>query len=87
MKEVSKKILDLCLYQGIEDSKNYLDILFLELKICKSQLEILEQEKPLWFQKKKIEKLKKERRELENKLNDYHDKILYELSLIFKLDN
>ena len=29
-------ILDLCIYQEIENSKNFLDLLYLELKICSS---------------------------------------------------
>ena len=87
MQVVDENILDLCIYQGIEDSKNYLDILYLELKLLKNQIEFLDQDKPFWFQKKKLEIYNKEREELENKLNNYHEKILYELSLIAKLDN
>lgn len=87
MQGVDKKILDLCIYQGIEDSNNYLDILFLQFKLLKNQLKILDQEKPFWFQKKKLDKYYKEREELENKLSNYHEKILYELNLIAKLDN
>lgn len=87
MQGVDKKILDLCIYQGIEDSNNYLDILFLQFKLLKNQLKILDQEKPFWFQKKKLDKYCKEREELENKLSNYHEKILYELNLIAKLDN
>lgn len=87
MQVVDENILDLCIYQGIEDSKNYLDILYLELKLLKNQIEFLDQDKPFWFQKKKLEIYNKEREELENKLSNYHEKILYELNLIAKLDN
>ncbi len=37
-------ILDLCIYQEIENSKNFLDLLYLELKICQVQMNFLEKE-------------------------------------------
>ena len=42
-------ILDLCIYQEIENSKNFLDLLYLELKICQVQMNFLEKEKYMYY--------------------------------------
>lgn len=87
MENLYKNVLDLCLYQGIEGSKKYLDILYLEIKMCKNQLEYLEIEKPKWFQKKKLERYQEEKKCLENKLSSYRQNVLKELELISKMSD
>lgn len=84
-KDVYNKILDLCLQEGIEDSKNYLDILYLELKFYKKELINLEISKPFWFQKKKIEKIKEEKQIIQDKIEKCKQNISKELGLITKM--
>jgi len=85
MKKVYNDILNLGLNQGIEDSKNYLDILYLELKIYKRQLDFLNNKKTFWFQKKKIKKCESEKELLEIKIKKKQQDILKELELIKKM--
>lgn len=85
MKDLQNKILDLSLKQGVDDSKEFLDILYLELKFYKSKLEFLDSEKPFWFQKKKIEIYNKERIDLEEKISICKKNILEELELMSKM--
>jgi len=85
MKKVYNDILNLGLNQGIEDSKNYLDILYLELKIYKRQLDFLNNKKTFCFQKKKIKKCESEKELLEIKIKKKQQDILKELELIKKM--
>ena len=85
MKELQNRLLDLCLHEEIEDSKEFLDILYLELKFYKNKLDFLDREKPFWFQKKKIEIYNKERIDLEEKISICKKNILEELELMSKM--
>ena len=78
-------ILDLCIYQEIENSKNFLDHLYLELKICQVQMNFLEKEKPYKFQKKKFKAYLEEKKRLEERVEKYKKVIADELSLMAKL--
>lgn len=78
-------ILDLCINQEIENSKNFLDLLYLELKICKVQMNFLEKEKPYKFQKKKFKAYLEEKKRLEERVEKYKKVIADELSLMAKL--
>lgn len=83
--EVVNKILDLCMYHQIEESINFIKIIECQIKFCYSQLELLEDNKPLWFQKKKLNNYFKEKEELELKLEEYYRKINEELKMIEKI--
>ena len=52
--DLEQKILDLSLISSKEASKYYLDMLYLALKVFKMELHYLENNKPFWFQKKKL---------------------------------
>ena len=67
-KELSNKVIDLCLIQSIKESEIYLNILDNQIKFYTRKIEFLNNNKPLFFQKKKI-------REHNNKINDYYNKI------------
>lgn len=73
------------LIQCMEYSKDYLDFLYLELKIYKKQLNDLNDKKPLWFQKKKLKKYEEEKVILENKIRKKHQNIIKELEAIQKM--
>ena len=79
-------ILDLCINQEIENSKNFLDLLYLELKICQVQMNFLEKEKPYKFQKKKFKAYLEEKKGLEERIEKYKKVIADELSLMAKLN-
>ena len=83
--EVVNKVIDLCLWYQIEDSHRWLDIIDLQIKNCNMQLHFLEEEKPLWFQKKKLEEHNKKIEELENKICKYYQDMNEEVELIEKM--
>lgn len=85
MSSLYNNILNLCLHKEIEDSNNFLDILYLEIKICKTQISFLDSNKPKWFQKKKLKEYQEKREDLENKIIHYQKKIGEELELISKM--
>lgn len=85
MNKLYNSILELCLYQEIENSKNFLDILYLEVKICRVQIDFLENEKPFWFQKKKLKKYQQEKHLLEKRIDKYQQSIATELNYIAKM--
>lgn len=87
MEKLHEKLLELHLKQGIEDSKIYLDYLYLELKMYKNNMEFLELEKPFWFQKKKILEYKQKKIDLEEKISKCQQSILEELELVFNMRN
>lgn len=83
--EVVNKILDLCMYHQIEESINFIKIIECQINFCSSQLELLEDNKPLCFQKEKLNNYFKEKEELELKLEEYYKQINEELNMIEKL--
>ena len=57
MKEVKKindKILDLYNNYQLENENNFLEIIELRIKMYKLSLNLLESQKPFWFQRKKL---------------------------------
>ncbi|MDO5568741.1 MAG: hypothetical protein Q4G04_01330 [bacterium] len=84
-KKLSDKIIDLCLWYQIEDSHRWMDIINLQIESCQMQLKFLEENKPFWFQKKKLEEHKKQVEELENQIYKYYENLGNEVDMIFKL--
>ena len=84
-KKLFKKIIDLCLWYQIEDSHRWLDIINLQIKNCQMQLHFFEEEKPLWFQKRKLIEHNKQIEELENMIYKYYKELGEEADMIFKL--
>ncbi len=87
VEELNKKILNLSLNCQLDDSFNLLEILFLEIKLCKLQIENLDKMKPFWFQKKKLETYTKKRKELLDLLSKYQQSLEVELKLMSKLSD
>ena len=83
--KLSEKIIDLCLYYQIEDSHHWLRLIDLQIKNCQMQLHFLEDQKPFWFQKKKLEEYNTQIEELENKIYKYYQEMNEEVEMIFKL--
>ena len=83
---LSDNIIKLSSYYQLESSKEYLDILYLQLKFLKNQIRNLDNYKPFFFQKKKMKKYLEEKKDLENKVSKCQNDIQYELSLMAKIN-
>ena len=79
MNEVNDKKINV----NINDTK-LLEILDMELKIYKLRLEVLELEKPYWFQKEEMKNYMKKKEAIENKINSL--KFLYNKEMFFLSD-
>ena len=75
MREVNNEIK---LSEG-DDINNLLEMLELEIKMCKLDLEILELRKPFWFQKKKLKLYSLNKAKLEKRVLDLETKFHNEL--------
>ena len=79
--ETIKKIIDLSLTFLNKESKCWIDIMCTKIKVCELQKQHLTENKPLFFQKKKLEEYNKKLEELDNKilkcLNDIENEINY----------
>lgn len=81
-KKLSEKIIDLCLWYQIEDSHHWLKLIDMQIKNCQMQLHFLEDSKPFWFQKKKLEEHNKQIEELENKILKHYQEMNEEVEMI-----
>lgn len=84
-REIVDKIIDLCLWYQIEDSHRWLDIINVQIESCRMQLSFLEDNKPFWFQKKKLEEHNKNIEALENKIVDHYKELEEEVEIIQKM--
>ena len=83
---INDNIIKLSSYYQMENSKEYLDILYLQLKFLKNQIRNLDSYKPFFFQKKKMQKYLEEKKDLENRICKCQNDIQYELSLMSKIN-
>lgn len=79
VKELNKKILELWSNYQQKDARHLLEILELEIKICKLDLDILEFQKPYWFQKKKLKLYQASKEKLEERIARLQTKLHQEL--------
>lgn len=82
---IVNKIIDLCLWYQIEDSHKMLNLIDLQIKSCRLQMEYLIDTKPFWFQKKKLEEYNKKMEELDNQIFKYYQDMNEEVELIQKM--
>lgn len=82
--ELVTKVIDLCLLNSIEESKLYLKFLDNQINLYQSHIDFLENTKPYFFQKKKLEEHNKEIEKYENKIRDIYIKIEQEIDKIEK---
>lgn len=79
--EIVNKIIELSLISLNKESKCWIDIICTKIKVCELQKQHLTENKPLFFQKKKLEEYNKKLEELDNKilkcLNDIENEIDY----------
>ncbi len=83
--ELIEKIINLSLVQNIESIKLYINTLEMEIKFYQAYLQHLENTKPLFFQRKKLDKYNKEVAECEEKIRNIYLKIEQEISEIEKI--
>lgn len=82
--ELVTKVIDLCLLNSIEESKLYLKFLDNQINFYQSHIDFLENTRPYFFQKKKLEEHNKEIEKYENKIRDIYIKIEQEIDEIEK---
>lgn len=80
--ELITKVIDLCLYHSIEESNFYIQFLGNQAKFYQTHLQYLEDTKPLFFQKKKLEEHNKKIEEYEEKIRDIYLKMGQEVDEI-----
>ena len=85
MNHLTNKVCELFSIEEINDSNSLLDIYYLELKYYKSELKRIEENKPFFFQKKKLKKYEVEKKYLEDRINNCNLKIKNECDFITKI--
>ncbi len=86
-KKLVNKIIDLCLLHEIKESNLYLKMLDNRIKFYQCEINYLEDTKPLFFQKKKLEEHNKKIEEYEQKIFDTYKKIEEEVDFIIEMQN
>ncbi len=92
MKEVSKKLNkdldDLFFNYDVAESQKLIEILEVGVKMAELELNLLEFEKPYWFQKKKLKSYQEQENKIKKRIKSYKQRISLErkyLDKIFKL--
>ena len=83
--DLNDKILDLCLYQQIEESFHWMKLIEKQIEFCEMQIAHMEEYKPFWFQKKKLKAHYEDIELLEDKICDYYRQINKEVEMINKM--
>ena len=81
------KNIELLINNGIEESKEFLEMYKEQLKKYKSDLKFLEENKPIFFLKKKILKREEQKNELIKRIKMYEDKIKEEENILSLMIN
>lgn len=84
---VIKKIIDLCLMYEEDYSKLDIEAINLKIKTTYLQLEYLYDNKPLFFEKKKIIEYNEKVKDLEDKLLSCYNEIEKEVKLITSIQS
>ena len=85
-REVSCKIIDLCLKSNNEYSNLYIEFLNNKIKFYLDQLLLLENSKPSKIQRKKLKKYNDEREEYQKKIVESYDEIEQEIKSIIEVN-
>ncbi len=82
---VTGKIINLSLIHQIEESNSYVRILHNQIKFYQTEIDFLNNNKPLFFQKRKLEKHNKKIDEYGKKISNIYIKLEKEINLLGKL--
>lgn len=80
--EIVNKIIEISLISLNKESKCWIDIICTKIKVCELQKQHLLENKPLFFQKTKLEKYNKKVEAIDNKIMKYFKDIEEELEYI-----
>lgn len=80
--EIVNKIIEISLISLNKESKYWIDIICTKIKVCELQKQHLLENKPLFFQKAKLEKHNKKVEAIDNKIMKYFKDIEEELEYI-----
>ena len=84
-KELLNKVIDLCLVYSIKESEMYLNILDNQIKFYTQEIEFLNDNKPLFFQKKKLEEHNKRINECYEKISNCYVEIGKEVDFLIEM--
>lgn len=85
--ELNTKIIDLCLWYQIEDSRLTINLIEHQIKFYELQKEHLLENKPFKFQKKKMKFFEDELNKIDNKIMKFYSEIEEELAIMEKMQN
>lgn len=83
--ELLNKIIDLNLMYGIKDSELYLKFLDNQIKFYQTEIDILQNTKPFFFQKRKLEEHNKKIERYEQEISNVYKKMNEEAELIIEM--
>lgn len=86
-KELLNKVIDLCMVYGIKESQLYLKFLDNQVKTYQNHRNFLEDTKPFFFQKKKLEEHNKKIEVCEQKIFETYKKMNEEVEFIIEMQN
>jgi len=84
-KNLTNKVIDLVLSFNIKESEFHLELLNIQVKRYQAEIRFLENTKPFFFQKKKLQEYQLQLEECENNLFETYKKISNEVELIHKI--
>lgn len=82
--ELNTKIINLCLWYQIEDSRLTIDLIEHQIKFYELQKEHLLENKPFKFQKKKMKSFEDELNKIDNKIMKFYSEIEEEIAIMEK---
>lgn len=83
--QIVENVLEICLYQQIEESYHWMSLIEQQIKFCEIQILHLKEYKPYWFQRKKLKEHNKDIEILEDRIWEYYKKINDEIEIIEKM--
>lgn len=85
--DIADKLLELYSYNEIKNSKFHIAIIQKKIDTCKLELNDLIDNKPYWFQKKKLNDNEQKIQRLDKKIHEYNLEIEKQLKIIDKFKN
>lgn len=84
---ILNKTMVLCLLYQIEDSNRYIEMINIQIKHYQLQINLLKEDYPLLFQKKKAKKIQQQIELLEDKIYEYYTQMSAEIEEIIKIQD
>ena len=84
-KDITTKLIDLCIINEINKSNQYILLLGKQAEFYQDYLLHLEDTKPFFFQKKKLKKHQEEIDNCQNKIMELYKKMEEEIDVVYKM--